>query len=78
MKYLTTTALILALAMPATAGGVVLSAEETTEATPKRDRVPLWVFLALGVVVAAAISGNDDVCFVEEEPVEPEQPSGGC
>lgn len=80
MKYLTTASLILTILAnaPAFAGGPVITEDAYTAEAPatKRDRVPLWVFLALGVVVAAAISGNgDDVCNTEE-PVEPEQPSG--
>ena len=57
-----------------------MSTEETTEVAPAHDRkVPAWVFLALGAVVVAAIAnGGSEVCTVEEVPVEPEQPGGGC
>ena len=76
----TATAISAMLATSAMSGGVVLSTEETTEVAPAHDRkVPAWVFLALGAVVVAAIAnGGSEVCTVEEVPVEPEQPGGGC
>jgi hypothetical protein len=61
---------------PAFAGGPII--EETEVAADRDNRVPTWVMIALGIAVIAALSGGSDVCYVEDVPVEPEQPSGGC
>lgn len=72
-------ALILAMSTAAHAGGpVIVEDAYEAEAPATKRKVPAWVFLALGAVVVAAIAGGgSDVCTVEE-PVEPEQPTGGC
>ena len=79
---LTTAALVLTILAnaPAFAGGPVIVEENyTADAPATKRKVPAWVFLALGAVVVAAIAGGGgDVCTVEEVPVEPEQPTGGC
>jgi hypothetical protein len=77
MKLFTTTALILALAMPATAGGPIIT-EDMTETAPRKDDHKIGGII-LGVLAVAAIialAGGSDACTTEE-PVEPEQP-GVC
>lgn len=74
MKYL---AIILALttAIPANAGGTVI--EEAYEAEPQRQdrKVPGFVWIALGAVVAAAIlGGGGDNCTAPDPEPQPEDP----
>ena len=73
MKYL---AIILALttAIPAHAGGPVI--EEAYEAEPQRQdrKVPGFVWIALGAVVAAAILGGGDNCTAPEPEPQPVDP----
>jgi len=79
MKLFTTTALILALAMPATAGGPVIT-EDMTESAPmprKDDRKIGGIILGvLAVAALIALAGGSDTCTTED-PVDPEQP-GVC
>jgi len=79
MKYaITTTALILALAMPATAGGPVLTEDSYEAEAPREDRKIGGLVVGLIAIAAIiALAGGSDTCTTEE-PVEPEQPRGGC
>ena len=75
-----TLVLLLALttAIPAFAGGPVITEDAYTTEAPRDDRkIPAWVFLALGAVVVAAIAGGGgDVCNGPVDPVPPT--NGGC
>ena len=75
MKYLLLTSAFLAAA-PVQAGGPVIT-DEAYEAEPQRQdrKVPGFVWIALGAVVAAAILGGGDNCTAPEP--EP-QPETGC
>jgi len=70
-KYITTTALILALALPSYAGGPVI--EETEAAPLVRSHNNKLVPILFGLAVAAIIlgSGSSDLCTVEETTPEP-------
>ena len=61
-RYLTTAALILALATPTFAGGPVFTTEETTEVSPARDRNGWIVPAVVGTLVFACLilCGNSD------------------
>ena len=72
--------LILALALPAYAGGPVITEDMTETAPIKRghsfkDAVP---FIILGLVVAGLIAGGSDNCTQPEPTPEPVPPGGGC
>lgn len=65
MKHL---ALLLALTMPAHAGGPVV---EEAEVTAPDRKVPTVVWIILGAAVVAAIAGQSDNCYGDESPVAP-------
>jgi len=73
MKHLLTAAVI-AAALPANAGGPILT-EDATEAAPLvRSHNNRLVPILLGIAVAAIILGGNDVCNGDPEPT----PEPGC
>jgi hypothetical protein len=79
MKHmLTTTALILALALPAAAGGPVITEDAyEAEPAPEHDRKIGGIVIGLIAIAALiALSNGGDNCTVDETP-EP-TPDGGC
>ena len=77
MKNLLTTAILIALAIPAQAGGPVI-VEDATEAAPLvRSHNNRLVPILLGLAVAAIIlGGGSDACNGDPEPTP--EPVGGC
>lgn len=76
MKHLLLTAALLAAA-PVHAGGPVIT-EDAYEAEPQRQdrKVPGFVWIALGAVVAAAILGGGGNCTAPDPEPLPE--TGPC
>ena len=76
-----TLALLLALttAMPAYAGGVVITEDAYETEAPRKDRKIGGLVVGLIVIGALlALSNGSDTCTVEETPVDPVPPSTGC
>jgi hypothetical protein len=71
-RYLTTTALILALALPSYAGGPVITEDTTETVAPQNDRKIGGIVVGIIAIAALmALANGGGACTVEETAPEP-------